>query len=127
MALETSIAPTEAEVLGRLINGFGILGSQLYHLRRPDFYRRAYTILKECQTSNEELLKQLDIIARNQKDESPLRLIEDLETARSDAIAYLSMAQRCLLVCAFLGHYIVKHMSLSVAAPQLVQQEKTLH
>ena len=55
------------------------------------------------------MLKRLDHAARQSKDESALRLIEDLETMPADAMQSLHAARRCLLAAAFLGHCIAAH------------------
>jgi len=65
--------------------------------------------LQKCRGEHEELLKRLDHAARQSKDESALRLIEDLETMPADAMQSLHAARRCLLAAAFLGHCIAAH------------------
>jgi len=87
----------------------GIAGSQLILRHRPELYLHAQANLQKCRGEHEELLKRLDHAARQSKDESALRLIEDLETLPADAMQSLHAARRCLLAAAFLGHCIAAH------------------
>src|SRR5437762_4767952 len=94
----------EVETLGRLINGLGIIGSQLILRQRPDLYLRAHANLRKCKSEHEDFLKRLDEISRQSEDESALRLVEDLDVMPVDAMQSLNAARRCLLAAAFLGH-----------------------
>jgi len=106
---ELYFTAAEIETLGRLVNGLGIIGSQLILRNRPDLYPQAHANLRKCKSEYEELLKRLDRIARQSEDESALRLIEDLDVVPTDATQNLLVARRCLLAAAFLGHCIVSY------------------
>ena len=106
---ELYFTAAETEMLGRLVNGLGIVGSQLILRNRPDLHLQAHANLRKCKSEHEELLKRLDQIARQSEDESALRLIEDLDVVPTDATQNLLVARRCLLAAAFLGHCIVSY------------------
>ena len=80
------------------------------------------TVKKE----DEALLKRLDELAREQSEESPLRLIEDLTRMPGDAAQMLTLLRRCLLVSAFLGHCIAQPSYAEMPGAQL-PKEKRLH
>jgi hypothetical protein len=86
----------EVEQLGRLVNAFGYVGHQIIALTSPAKYRQA-----------RDLLTRLDELAQSIKDESPLRLIDDIQSTGTDVMQNLKLARRCLSVCGFLGHCIV--------------------
>src|SRR6266404_5324996 len=97
----------EIEILGKVVNSLGIMGSQILLRQRPELYLQAHANLRKCRKDSEELLKRLDDMARQSKDESALRIIEDLDVVPEDAVQSLHIARRCLLASAFLGHCIV--------------------
>ena len=99
-----------------LVNSLGIVGSQLILRHRPDLYLQAHANLRKCGGEHEDLLKRLDHFARQSKDESALRLIEDLDIMPADAVQSLQAARRCLLAAAFLGHCIAAHSHPATAA-----------
>jgi hypothetical protein len=103
------LTASEIETLGMIVNALGVAGSQLILRHRPELYLHAQANLQKCRGEHEELLKRLDHAARQSKDESALRLIEDLETLPADAMQSLHAARRCLLAAAFLGHCIAAH------------------
>jgi len=96
----------EIEILGKVVNSLGIMGSQILLRHRPELYLQAHANLRKCRKDSEELLKRLDHMARQSKDESALRIIEDLDVIPEDAAQSLHVARRCLLASAFLGHCI---------------------
>ena len=96
----------EMEKLARLVNYFGILGSQLICCSLPDLGQLAQANLQNLKNSDEQLLKRVTQLARKSADEGVLRLIEDLERQPNDLMQNLSLARRCLLASAFLGHCI---------------------
>jgi len=126
MAAEARISVTDTEAIGKLINGFGILGSQLQLRQRPDFRQKAAENLLFYRDQYGDLLSRLDRVARRNKDESPLRLIEDLDIPVTDAFGYLTLARRCLLVCAFLGHCL---STIVIVQPteKAISEQRILH
>jgi hypothetical protein len=113
---EPYFTPAEIETLGMLVNGLGIVGSQLILRHRPDLYLHAHANLRKRRSEHEDLLKRLDHFARQSKDESAVRLIEDLDIMPADAVQSLQAARRCLLAAAFLGHCIAAHSHPATAA-----------
>ena len=99
----------EIETLGKVVNSLGIMGSQILLRHRPELYLQAHANLRKCRNDSEELLKRLDHMARQSKDESALRIIEDLDVMPEDAAQSLHIARRCLLASAFLGHCIASY------------------
>jgi hypothetical protein len=97
----------EVEQLGRLVNAFGFIGHQIIAMTSPGKSRQARDLLKKVRRQDEPLLKRLDQLAQSLRDESPLRLMNDIETAATDVVDNLNLARRCLGVCGFLGHCIV--------------------
>jgi hypothetical protein len=124
MSAEPRLSMADVEPVAKLINGFGILGSQLQSRQRPDLYQRAVQNLVYYRQHHGDLLARLHAIARKTKDESPKRLIEDFDMPIPDAMTYLALARRCLLVCAFLGHCLTMIATVQPAvrspAPQQI-------
>ena len=116
----------EGEVLAKLINGFGMLGAQMLSRTRPDLCARAIGNLKDCRDTYGDVFKKLHALSRRQGDESPLRMIEDIEIQPADTIGYFRIAQRCLLACAFLGH-CAAHLAPASVTPEIAPKEKRLH
>ena len=87
------LTASEIETLGMIVNALGVTGSQLILRHRPELYLHAQANLQKCRGEHEELLKRLDHAARQTKDESALRLIEDLETMPADAMQSLHAAR----------------------------------
>ena len=106
---EQYFTTSEIEILGKVVNSLGIMGSQILLRHRPELYLQAHANLRKCRNDSEELLKRLDHMARQSKDESALRIIEDLDVIPEDAAQSLHVARRCLLASAFLGHCIASY------------------
>ena len=100
----------EVEQAARLINGLGIVGSQILFRCSAVLYRRAYALLQKIKQQDEPFLKRLDELARSSNDESALKLIDDLGSLSNDVAKNLNLARRCLAASAFLGHCIVVHV-----------------
>jgi hypothetical protein len=125
---ETRFTHPEMEKLARLVNNFGILGSQLICLSRPDLGQNAQANLQNLKNSDQQLLKRVNQLARKSGDEGALRLIEDLERQPDDPMQSLSLARRCLLASAFLGHCIAAASRYSYAPSVIVsEQHRTLN
>ena len=92
----------------------------------PEFSLRALANLAKVKKEDEALLKRLDAVAREQEDESPLRLIEDLARVPTDVAQILSLVRRCLLASAFLGHCMAQPTHPEIAA-EVLGPEKRLH
>jgi hypothetical protein len=118
--------PKERERLGVMVNNVSFFGTQLIHQTGADLTRRALGNLATVKKEDEPLLKHLDELAREQGEESPLRLIEDLTRMPGDAAQILALVRRCLLVSAFLGHCIAQPSHLEIASEPL-PKEKRLH
>ena len=99
---------TEREKLGVLINNISVFASQIVSNSGPHFSTRALANLAKLKVDQEELLKRLDQLAREQNEESPLRLIEDLPRLPTDLAQMLMLVRRCLLTSAFLGHLLAQ-------------------
>ena len=87
---------------------------------------RALANLAKVRQEQEELLKRLDELAREQNEESPLRLVEDLPRVPTDVAQMLTLVRRCLATSAFLGHLMAQQTHLQAAAEEL-NDEKRLH
>ena len=105
----------ERRTLAVLINNFSIFGSQLIARSGIDFSSRALRHLTAVYKDQPELIKRLDLLAREQKDESPSRLIEDLALVPSDMAQLSLLVRRCLLVSAFLGHCLAQPTAEDIA------------
>jgi hypothetical protein len=116
----------EREKLGVLVNNLSVFAAQLVLQSGPDFSTRALANLAKLKTEQEELLKRLDKVARDQGEESPLRLIEDLPRFPADAAQLLTVVRRCLLVTGFVGHLLAQPTHPAAAAEALAE-EKRLH
>ena len=117
----------EVEQAARLINGFGIIGSQIVFRSSMELYRRAYTLLQKIKQQDEPFLRRLDKLARSSNDESALRLIEDLASQPTDVAQSLAFARRCLAASAFLGHCIVSLCVRTEAKFATPDQAQSLH
>jgi hypothetical protein len=76
---------TEREKLGVLINNISVFASQIVSNSGADFSTRALANLAKLKVDQEDFLKRLDQLAREQNEESPLRLIEDLPRLPTDS------------------------------------------
>jgi hypothetical protein len=125
---ETRFTHPEIEKLARLVNNFGILGSQLICRSRPDLGQHAQANLQNLKNSDQQLLKRVNQLACKSGDEGALRLIEDLERQPDDPMQSLSLARRCLLASAFLGHCIAAANRYPYARSVIVsEQRRTLN
>jgi hypothetical protein len=111
-----SLTHREVEQPGRLVNAFGYVGQQIITMTSPVKYRQARDLLKKVQRQDEALLKRLDQLAQSVNDESPLRLIDDIQPTTMDVTGNLKIARRCFGVCGFLGHCIVVYSRVEATA-----------
>ena len=126
MALKITLTPTEREKLGALVNNISIYGAQLIMANRPELSTKALSNLRKLKREQEELIKRVDELARDQNEESPLRLIEDLPKVPSDVAQILTLVRRCLSAGGFLGHLLAQPAYPDVAA-EAADGEKRLH
>src|SRR3954469_7948371 len=105
----------ERRTLGVLIHNCSIFGRQLIGHSGTDFSSRALHHLTAVYKAQPELIKRLDLLAREQKDESPSRLIEDLALVPTDMAQLSLLVRRCLLVSAFLGHCLAQPTAEDIA------------
>jgi hypothetical protein len=129
MPLSMNFTVTERERIGVLVNNIGFYAAQLMMQVSPELTKRALANLAKSKREDELLLKRLDEAAREQRDESPLRLIEDFARLPADVAQTLTLVRRCLLASAFLGHCIAQPIiehHRQVAADAL-DSEKRLH
>ena len=98
----------EREKLGVLVNNIAIFAAQIVNQRGAAFTAQALMNLTKVAREDEDFLKRLDQLAREQQDESPSRLIEDLPQLPNDLMQKLTIVRRCLLASAFLGHCIAQ-------------------
>jgi hypothetical protein len=126
MPLRSMFTTTEREKLGVLVNNLSVFAAQIVAQGGADFSARAIANLAKLKHEQEELLKRLDELARDQSAESALRLIEDLPRISADVAQMLTLVRRCLLASAFLGHLLAQPTHPQAAAEALAQ-EKRLH
>jgi hypothetical protein len=108
-----------------VVNNLCFYGSHLVIQGSPESSQRALINLGKVKNEQEALLKRLDEVAREQSDESPLRVIEDLAQLPNDVAQMMTLVRRCLLASAFLGHCLAQPIHpASAEAPSL---EKRLH
>lgn len=116
----------ERERLGVLVNNLSFYASQIMIQGSPELTKRALANLDKLKKDDEALLRRLDELAREQSDESPLRVIEDVVRQPTDIAQMLTFVRRCLLASAFLGHCLAQPTHASVATNEL-SPEKRLH
>ena len=117
----------EREKVGVLVNNLSVFAQQLIMQTGSDFATRALSNLATLKQQQKVLLKRLDDLARDHKEESPLRLVEDLRGfPTEDAAQILTIVRRCLSVCAFLGHLLAQP-TLPHAANDADGDAKRLH
>jgi hypothetical protein len=92
----------------------------------PVLTQRALANLAKTKDEQETLLTRLDEVAREQGDESLLRVIEDLARLPTDVSQMMTLVRRCLLASAFLGHCLAQPAHSSVPA-ETQMSEKRLH
>ena len=125
MPLRTVFTATERERLAVIVNNLCFYASQITLQSSPGLSQRALSNLAKTKNEEEALLKRLDEVAREQSDESPLRVIEDLAHLPNDVVQMMTLVRRCLLASAFLGHCLAQPIHpASAEAPSL---EKRLH
>jgi hypothetical protein len=78
MPLSIVLTATERERLAVVVNNLCFYASQIILLGSPILSQRALANLAKTKNEEEALLKRLDEVAREQSDESLLRVIEDL-------------------------------------------------
>ena len=115
MSLRMNFTMTEREKMAVVVNNLCFYASQLMVQGPPDIAQRALLNLCKLKKEDEALLKRLDEIAREQGDESPLRVIEDLARLPSDVVQIMKLVRRCLLASAFLGHCLAQPTHLAVS------------
>jgi len=118
---------TEREKLGVLVNNISIYATQLVMRGGSEILMRSLTNLAKLRKEQEDLLKRLDELAREQNEESPLRVIEDLRTVPVDLAQMLTLVRRCLLASAFLGHLLAQPIHPQEEAAQVLTRERQLH
>src|SRR4051794_19292805 len=101
MPLRMIFTVPEREKLGVLVHYICIYGTQLVIGSGSEVLVKTLTDLTNLQQTDGDLLKRLDELAREQNEESPLRLIEDLPRVPLDVARMLTLIRRCLLVSAF--------------------------
>ena len=126
MPLRLMFTAHEREKMAVLVNNLSAFAAQLVAKSGSDLSTRAMGNLAKLKNEHEELLKRLDELAREQTEESVLRLIEDLPRAPLDLAQMLTLVRRCLLAAAFLGHLLAQPTHPQAAAEAL-GQEKRLH
>jgi len=82
--------------------------------------------LTKLKNEQEELIKRVDELAREQGEESPLRLIEDLRRVPADVAQMLTLVRRCLAASAFLGHLLAQPNDPQLTADPM-KRETLLH
>jgi hypothetical protein len=126
MPLRMVFSAAEREKLGVLVNNLSVFATQVVAQSGAGFSTKALANLAKLRHEQEELLKRLDELAREQKEESPLRLIEDLPASPADLAQMLTLVRRCLSASAFLGHLLAQP-SHPQAGAEALAQEKRLH
>ena len=126
MPVRTVFTATERERLAVIVNNLCFYASQITLQSSPGLSQRALSNLAKTKNEEEALLKRLDEVAREQGDESLLRVIEDLARLPTDVSQMLTLVRRCLLASAFLGHCLAQPTHSSVPA-ETQRSEKRLH
>jgi hypothetical protein len=108
MNVSAVFSATERQKLAVLINNFSVFASQVITLSGADFRTRSLRNLAAVKKRHPQLLGRLDDLARDQNEEIPSRLIEDLARMPSDLAQAISLIRRCLLASAFLAHYLAQ-------------------
>jgi len=126
MPLSIVLTATERERLAVVVNNICFYASQLILQGSPVLTQRALANLAKTKDEQETLLTRLDEVAREQGDESLLRVIEDLARLPTDVSQMMTLVRRCLLASAFLGHCLAQPAHSSVPA-ETQMSEKRLH
>jgi len=125
MPLRMVFTATERERMAVVINNLCFYASQMVIQGSPEISQRALLNLAKVKNEQEALLKRLDEFAREQSDESPLRVIEDLARLPNDLVQVMTLVRRCLLASAFLGHCLAQ--PIHPASGEALSLEKRLH
>lgn len=116
----------EREKMGVLVNNISVYATQLLSRNGAHLTARALTNLGKLRREQQDLLKRLDGLAREQNEEMPLRLIEDMRSVPVDLAQMLSLVRRCLFASAFIGHLLAQPMHAAAAA-EAASDAKRLH
>lgn len=117
----------EREKLGVLVNNISVYAAQLLSRNGPDLVARALTNLGKLRKEQQDLLRRLDALAREQGEEMPLRLIEDMRSVPVDVAGMLSLVRRCLFASAFIGHLLAQPIHPAAVATDAAKEAKRLH
>ncbi len=126
MPLSIVLTAIERERLAAVVNNLCFYASQIILQGSPVLSQRALANLVKTKNEEEGLLRRLDEVAREQGDESLLRVIEDLARLPTDVSQMMTLVRRCLLAAAFLGHCLAQPTHSSVPA-ETQRSEKRLH
>jgi hypothetical protein len=120
------LTATEREKLGALVNNISIYAAQIITRTLAGLVTTALGNLTKLKNEQEELIKRVDELAREQGEESPLRLIEDLRRVPADVAQMLTLVRRCLAASAFLGHLLAQPNDPQLTADPM-KRETLLH
>src|SRR5947208_3611187 len=95
MPLRMVFTATERERLAVIVNNLCFYASQIILQGSPVLSQRALSNLAKTKNEEEALLKRLDEVAREQSDESPHRVIEDLAHLPNDVVQMMTLVGRC--------------------------------
>jgi hypothetical protein len=90
MPVRMGFSTSERERLGVLVNNISVYATQLIHQGGSAVTVLALANLARVIKENEDVLRRLDELAREQTEESPLRLIEDLAVVPTDVARMLT-------------------------------------
>ena len=124
MSLRMVFTAAEREKIGVLINNISVYAAQIVSHNAPEFSTLALANLAKVKKDQDELLRRLDELAREQNEESALRLIEDLPRVSADIGQMLSLVRRCLLASGFLGHLLAQPTHAQVASEELTHARR---
>ena len=124
MPLRMVFTAAEREKIGVLINNISVYAAQIVSHNAPEFSMLALANLAKVKQDQEELLRRLDELAREQNEESPLRLIEDLPRVSADIGQMLSLVRRCLLASGFLRHLLAQPTHAQVVSEELTHARR---
>ena len=82
--MPTTFNALEREKMGALVNNLSVFAAQLLTRNNSDLTTRALANLAKIRREQTDLLKRVDKLAREQNEERPLRLIEDLVSVPTD-------------------------------------------
>jgi hypothetical protein len=125
--MPTTFNALEREKTGALVNNLSVFAAQLLTRNNSDLTTRALANLAKIRREQTDLLKRVDKLAREQNEERPLRLIEDLVSVPTDIAQMLSLVRRCLFASASIGHLLAQAMHTAGAAAEAASEAKRLH